>query len=155
MNAFELFEIDERIKDLVDPETGEFTDPEEVDRLDMERTDLLEGVALAYKESMAMVAALAEQERAFAERKRRAQTQAEYYKMLLERGVQGEKFRTALVEVTFRKSTEVVVDNILDVPYSYTTIDIKPDKVAIKKALKNGEAVAGAHLAENTNIQIK
>jgi protein subunit release factor B len=55
-----------------DPETGEVADAEEFDRLQMERTAKLEAVALAYKNYAAEAAALAEQEKAFGERKRKA-----------------------------------------------------------------------------------
>lgn len=150
-----IYEIDERILSLIDPETGEVADAEEFDRLQMERTEKLEGVALAFKEYTAQAAMLAEQEKAFADRKRRAENKAAYYKMLLERGTNGEKFSTPLVEISYRKSTEVVVDNILEVPFNYTVADIKPNKVAIKDALKRGEIIPGARLAEKQNIQIK
>ena len=85
----------------------------------------------------------------------RAANKAEYYKMLLERGTAGEKFSTALVEISYRKSTEVVVDDMFALPFIYVTNDIKPDKVAIKEALKRGETVVGAHLTDKKNIQIK
>ncbi len=150
-----LYDIDERIAALIDPETGEVSDAEEFDRLDMERTAKLEAVALAYKNYTAEAAALAEQEKIFADRKRKATAKADYYKMLLDRGTSGEKFRTPLVEVTYRKSTEVVVDDLTVLPFFYTTTEIKPDKVAIKDALKRGETILGARLAEKLNIQIK
>ena len=150
-----LYEIDERILELIDPETGEVADVETFDQLQMERTAKLEAVALAYKNYRAEAEALAVQEKAFGERKRRAANKAEYYKMLLERGTAGEKFSTALVEISYRKSTEVVVDDMFALPFIYVTNDIKPDKVAIKEALKRGETVVGAHLTDKKNIQIK
>ena len=150
-----LYEIDERILALIDPETGEVADAEAFDALQMERTAKLEAVALAYKNYSAEASALAEQERIFGDRKRKAAAKADYYKMLLDRGTAGERFRTPLVEVTYRKSTEVVVDDIAAVPFVYTTHEIKPDKVAIKEALKRGETVLGARLADKLNIQIK
>jgi hypothetical protein len=150
-----LYDIDERILELIDPETGEVANAEEFDRLQMERTAKLEAVALAYKNYAAEAAALAEQEKAFGERKRKATAKADYYKMLLDRGTAGEKFSTPLVEISYRKSTEVVVDDLSAVPFIYTTHEIKPDKVAIKDALKRGETILGARLAEKLNIQIK
>ena len=36
-----------------------------------------------------------------------------------------------------------------------TTVTTKPDKTAIKKAIQAGQAVAGAVLVENQNLQIK
>mgnify|MGYP003312009120 FL=1 len=150
-----LYDIDERILALIDPETGEVADAEEFDRLQMERTAKLEAVALAYKNYTAEAAALAEQKKAFADREKKAANKAAYYGMLLERGLQGEKFSTPLVEISYRKSTEVVVDDLSAIPFRFTTAEIKPDKVAIKEALKRGETVIGAHLADKKNIQIK
>ena len=150
-----LYEIDERISALVDPETGEVSDYEEFEALEIERTAKLEAVALAYKNYTAEAEALATQERIFSERKKRAVAKADYYRMLLDRATNGEKFKTDLVEVSYRKSTEVVVDNLLDIPFNYTMADIKPNKVAIKEAISKGGTVPGAHLAEKMNIQIK
>lgn len=150
-----LYEIDERISALVDPETGEVSDFEAFEALEMERTAKIEAVALAFKNYTAEAEALAAQERIFAERKKRATAKADYFKMLLDRSVNGVKFKTDLVEVSYRKSTEVVVDNLLDIPFNFTVADIKPNKVAIKEAISKGGVIPGAHLAEKFNIQIK
>ena len=42
-------------------------------------------------------------------------------------------------------------------PEKYTTVktEIKPDKTALKKALQEGEEIAGVELVESRNISVK
>lgn len=150
-----LYDIDQRILNLIDPETGEVTDADIFDQLQMERTEKLEAVALAYKNYTAEASILAEQEKAFAERKRKAQKHAEYYRSLLERGLAGERFETPMVAVSYRRSTAVEITDMAALPFTFTTVKIEADKSKITEALKRGEAVEGATLVTRNNIQIK
>lgn len=64
---------------------------------------------------------------------------------------------TARTKIGFRKSTQVQIDDEGALPPDFvtTTVTTKPDKTAIKKAIQAGQAVAGAVLVENQNLQIK
>ncbi len=65
-----------------------------------------------------------------------------------------EKIETDRFRISFRKSESVVVDNaILD--KKFQKIIVTPDKIAIKKAIKNGEEVIGAKIITNKNLSIK
>lgn len=55
----------------------------------------------------------------------------------------------------YRKSESVEVDNLDVLPAEFTKVSITADKTGIKKALKNGQVVDGAHLQENMNFYIK
>ena len=60
-------------------------------------------------------------------------------------------------KVSYRKSSSVEVPDInaLDKDYVTETIEIKPNKVAIKEALKEGKTVEGAEIVERQNLLIK
>ena len=59
--------------------------------------------------------------------------------------------------ISFRKSEQVAIDNEADLPEEYKReiVTIKPDKTAIKSAIKAGKGIPGAHIEECINIQIK
>lgn len=150
-----LYDIDQRILDLIDTESGEITDVEAFDLLQMERVEKLEAIALAYKNFEAEASALAEQEKTFAERKSRAKKKAERCKKLLERGLAGQKMETVFVSVSYRKSVAVEITDLDALPFIFTTTDIKPNKVKIQAAIDSGEIVPGAQIVTRNNIQIK
>ena len=70
---------------------------------------------------------------------------------------QTKKIAAGTFTLSFRKSEAVVVTNQDALPEEYIKTEVKkfPDKTAIKAAIKSGQAVAGAELQENQNLQIK
>lgn len=150
-----LYEIDQRILDLIDTESGEIADEQAFDLLQMEKSEKLESIALAYKNFEADAAALAEQEKSFAERKSRAKKKAERCKKLLERGLAGQKMETIFASVSYRKSVAVEITDLDALPFVFTTTEIKPNKVKIQAAIDSGEIVPGAQIVTRNNIQIK
>ena len=150
-----LYEIDQRLLDLIDTESGEIEDMEVFEELQMERDRKLEGIALAYKNFTAEAKALGEQKKSFDEREKAALNKAERCRKLLERGLAGQKMETPMVAVSYRKSTAVEITDLDALPFGYTVTEIKPDKERITAALKNGETVPGAEFVTRNNIQIK
>ena len=151
-----LYEIDQRILDLIDTESGEIADMEAFEMLQMERDRKLEGIALAYKNFTAEAKALGEQEKSFAEREKAALNKAERCRKLLERGLAGQKMETPMVVVSYRKSTAVVVAEDAVVPeeflrYSKPTVN----KTALGEALRGGMVIPGVSIEERNNIIIK
>jgi hypothetical protein len=67
-----------------------------------------------------------------------------------------EEIKTATLKINFRKSESIEADaeQLLDYYCIFKTTRT-PDKAKIKEAIKNGEAVIGASLKINRNIQIK
>ena len=97
-----------------------------------------------------------EKKKKLADRQRTSENKAKSLKEYLSRFVNGEKFKTPRVSISWRKSESVSVDDINSVPDKFLKYsDPAPDKTAIKKAIKSGEDVPGAHLIEGKNIQIK
>ena len=58
---------------------------------------------------------------------------------------------------TTRKSESIIIENedLIDYNYKNQKMTITVDKVAIKKAIKEGKEVLGASLSENLNLNIK
>ena len=68
----------------------------------------------------------------------------------------GKPVEEADIRVTTRKSEAVEVDEeILGREWFFETVTYKPNKTALKHALKNGESVEGASLVTNYNLSIK
>ena len=161
-----LFDIDERLaacvkldeSRVVDTESGEIIDLEAIAALEMERDKKIENLGCWYKNLLADAEALKAQKNAFAEREKAAKAKAESLRGFLGRYLNGKKFETAKVAMSFRKSEAVEFDAkcISDVPEEFLKFkDPELDKVAVKKAIKAGETVPGCELVQRQNLQIK
>lgn len=161
-----LFDIDERLaacvkldeSRVVDTESGEIIDLEAIAALEMERDKKIENLGCWYKNLLAEAEALKAQKNAFAEREKAAKAKAESLRGFLGRYLNGKKFETAKVAMSFRKSEAVEFDAkcIGDVPEEFLKFkDPELDKVAVKKAIKAGETVPGCELVQRQNLQIK
>ena len=66
-------------------------------------------------------------------------------------------FELGLTTITTRKSESIEVEDINSLPASFKTVKVveTADKVALKKAIKDGEVIAGVTLVENKNLRIK
>lgn len=161
-----LFDIDERLaacvkldeSRVVDTESGEIIDLEAIAALEMERDKKIENLGCWYKNLLADAEALKAQKNAFAEREKAAKAKAESLRGFLGRYLNGKKFETAKVAMSFRKSEAVEFDAkcIGDVPEEFLKFkDPELDKVAVKKAIKAGESVPGCELVQRQNLQIR
>ena len=124
----------------------------------MERDKKIENLGCWYKNLLADAEALKAQKNAFAEREKAKKAAAESLKGFLGRYLNGKKFETAKVAMSFRKSEAVEFDSkcIGDVPEEFLKFkDPELDKVAVKKAIKAGENVPGCELVARQNLQIK
>lgn len=161
-----LFDIDEKLaacvkldeSRVVDTESGEIIDLEAIAALEMERDKKIENLGCWYKNLLADAEALKAQKNAFAEREKAAKAKAESLRGFLGRYLNGKKFETAKVAMSFRKSEAVEFDAkcIGDVPEEFLKFkDPELDKIAVKKAIKAGETVPGCELVQRQNLQIK
>ena len=158
-----LYEINAALEELLnqqDPETGELTcDLEQLDALMMERDEKLEGLALYCKNADAEAKAIREEEKALAERRRSLENKAERAKGFLAEQLAGEKFSTARVAISYRKSEQVEISMAFFTDKNNERFlrfkDPEADKTAIKAALKAGETVPGAEIVSKTNLVLK
>ena len=159
-----IYEIDNRIAELIDPETGELLDYEAFASLQMERDTKIENMALWYKDLTAEAKAIREEEKALAERRKSAENKAERLKGYLDEALAGESYKSAKVAVSYRRSKAVEISDesavISELENSgrgdciyYTAPRV--NKVALARLLKDGGAVTGAELVERNNIQVR
>lgn len=148
-----LYEINDMILNCFDQETGEIYD---IDALKMEREEKIENIALFIKNLLAEADALKHEKEAFAEREKAVKNKAENLKKYLSDSLNGDKFNTPKVSISFCKSNSVECLDSALIPKDYLRYkEPELDKTKIKNALKSGEAVPGCLLVTNQNIQIK
>lgn len=155
-----LYEIPGEITDLLDPDTGEITDEEALGKLLRKWNNGVEWLALEVKNSLAEAEALKKEKEAFAARQKTAENRAKSLKNYLGFLLNGEKFKTDRVQISWRRSEQVQTDDefILWALENNAYLRFKEpevDRAALKDALKQGIEVPHAVLVENQNIQIK
>ena len=102
-----LYEIDNAIMDCVDMETGEIIDVERLSALQMERDQKIEGIGCWIKNLLSDAKALKEEKDNLAARQKVAESKAASLKEFLSKYLDGEKFKTAKVSISYRKSDSV------------------------------------------------
>ena len=159
-----LYQINEAIYSLVDPETGEILDYEAFEALQMEKDQKLENVALWYKNLVAEAEAIKAEKNILADREKKCKEKAESLKKYLAQALAGTKFKTARVECSFRTSTKVEIKDeaafikAMEESQHFEYLKFKApeiNKTAITDAIKSGLTVEGAELVKNQNIQIR
>lgn len=151
-----LYEINEKILECVDAETGEILDFEKLDELQIEKETKIENIALWIKDLDAEAKALKAEKQAFEERQKAAEKKVESLKQYLSYILEGTNFKTTKAIVNFRKTQKVDVPDVYKLDENYLKYsEPTPDKVAIKKAIQNGQKVAGAALIESVSMSIK
>ena len=154
-----LYDIEYEIENCVDPETGEIIDEKRLDALQMAREKKIENILLWIKNLKSEAGAIREEEKKLADRRQSDEKKAESLTQYVQNALNGEKFKTSRVVVSYRKSEAVIVDDlglmrkVCDDYLKYK--DPEPDKAKIKAALKDGITVPGCHLEERQNITIK
>ena len=154
-----LYDIEYEITNCVDSETGEIIDEQRLDALQMAREKKIENILLWIKNLKSEAGAIREEEKKLADRRQSDEKKAESLTQYVQNALNGEKFKTSRVVVSYRKSEAVIVDDLqlmqetCDEYLKYK--DPEPDKAKIKAALKDGITVPGCHLEERQNITIK
>ena len=166
-----LYEIRQEIAELlergfdVDLDTGEVLDiAPKLDALQMDEREKLEGIALYIKGLNAEAAAIREEERTLAERRKTKENRAERLHQYIAEHMTAmayDALETARVKLSFRKSTATEIDESVFMPWAEKCGDYlryKPaevDRKLVTEALKAGADIPGARLAERRNLQVK
>ena len=151
-----LYEIDELISNCIDQETGEILDTEALSALEIDREKKIEGAALWYKNLVSDAEAFKTEKDNFAQKEKAAKNKAESIKGWLTNVLQGDKFKTHRVSISYRSSESVQVDDIKAVPPEFLTVkEPEPNKTMIKQALNSGTPVPGCHIDQRSSTQIK
>lgn len=171
-----LYWVDNKIMKLydrfTDAETGELCDWKDEDgnfiapvedfftqleALDMERKDVIENLLLGYKNDTAEAEAIKLEISRLTARKKYCEKRAERFKAAAADALNGENYKSGKVAVSWRKSTITTSDDESIAPDEYmkVTVTQKPDKNAIKAAIKSGVDVPGWWIAENMNMSVR
>lgn len=151
-----LYEIDEEILNCVDMETGEIIDVEKLGQLQLARDDKVEGIAIWIKNLLSDADAIKSEEEKLAQRRKANENKAKNLKEYLSKFLNGQKFKTPKVSISYRKSESVEVTDLSKLDDDYLKFaEPTVDKTKVKKALKAGTVLQGVSLVENQNIQIR
>ena len=154
-----LYELDKAIADfeLIVNEDGEVLNIDELDELQLAREQKIEGISLWIKNLEAEKEAVKHEKDNFADREKRLGKKIDSLKGYLTYALDGQKFSTPKVAVSFRKSESVHITDEYLIPdeYKLFTVVKKPDKKVLKDALKKGKDIMGCELVEKQNISIK
>lgn len=158
-----LYQLNDTIRKAIelgfDEETGEILDTNALEALEIQRDEKIENIALFIKELTAEAKAIKEEKMVLAKRQQNAENKAESLKRYLTSCLDGEKFFTPKVAISYRKSQTVEFIDGFDVnqlPEQYQRrVDPEADKTALKNALKEGKEIYGVYLAEHNNTIIK
>lgn len=163
-----LYEIDNSIQAFIDSmyeavdENGEIKDIDfdAFEALKAEQLTKRENIILAIKNLNSDVDEFKAEETRLAERRKRKEKKIDWLKGYLIQSMQASgdiDFETARCKAKIKDNEVTVIDNDSLVPDDFCNIktERKPDKTAIKKAIKAGQQIAGAHLDVNTTINIK
>lgn len=155
-----LYDIDKAIYDFefeIDEETGEILNYDELDNLKMERNQKIENIGLYYKSVSAEAEMVKAEAKNLTERYKRLENKAESLKKYLAYALQGEKFSTPRLAVSYRKSESVEIgqDFVYDKKWCEVSTTYKPDKKKLKDAIKSGKEIKGVKLIEKQNISVK
>ena len=149
-----LYEIMYEIENCVDFQTGEI-DVERLSELEIARDEKIQNSALFIKNLRADAEAFKKEKLEFAKRQKQAEMKVNQLKYYLSKCLDGNKFETDKVKISFRKSESVEIDESLFDDDRFFEMERKYNLSDIKKALKKGERIDGAEIVESQNIQIK
>jgi hypothetical protein len=154
-----LYEINKAIEDFdfdIDDETGEILNINDLDQLNLAKDTKIENIALWIKNLKADAEAYKNEKESFYKKEKAAKNKAESLKNYLTYALQGEKFKTDRVTISYRHSDSININDwtLLDSDLLRPQPPV-PDKTAIRKAIQDGRIVDGAEIVEKKSIQIK
>lgn len=157
-----IYEIDKKMEELIDPETGELKDYEAFEALAMEREEKIDNMIRWIKDLNALCEGLKAERDALSERMEKAKRKAEGLKNYLALVLGGEKYLSPAGEVSYRRSSSVEVDDEfiewarVNRPDLVTVKEnVAANKTAIKDAFKDGDEPPHARIEEKKNLILK
>ena len=162
MNMYQLEQINAQISALIDSETGEIADFEQFALLQMERDELIEALHRAYREAVMDAEKISAEIDRLEARKSKAKANADKLKDHLYKATGGEKYKSALVNIHFRTTASVDLDDRFvewarhefpELLRENTTYE--PNKKLIAEQLKSGIAIPHASMTLKNSMIIK
>lgn len=161
--TMKLYEIDRQLERLVeldtermvDTETGEILSVEALEQLQMDRLEKIEGCLLVIKNKEAASESIDKEIKKLQRRKKTLDNKVKWLRSYVANSLNGEKFETARVVVSYIKSESVEVTCAPEqLPKEYVTVTLKPALTPLKEAIKNGAEIAGVQIVTKQNLQV-
>ena len=168
---FELYELNQQYKEFIDAvERGDIPDEAIADTLEAMNNDFddaADNIACMIKSARREAEAMRDEERALAERRRAVERRAERLTEYLTEQMRQrdcKAVKTARNALSLRKSTAVEVESagaLVEWAKLHNRFELltykqpEPNKTELKKALEAGDSIAGAHIVERMNLQLK
>ena len=156
-----IYQIDEQIRCLIN-EDGEIADYEQFEALNMERDRKIENVGCWVKNLDAEAAAMREEEKTLAERRHRLESKAERLRAYLDHALDGAKFESPRVAISYRKSKAVEIQD--EAVFKAWAMDYAPallkvaytiDKTGVKNYIASGAECPCVEIVERKSMQVK
>ena len=155
-----LYEIKEEMYNLIN-EDGEIVEYEKFKELKLAKDEKIENMALWIKNLLAEAKAIKEEEKILSDRRKSLENRAESLKKYTDMVLNGQKFSTSKVSISYRKSTPLEVeDGFIEWAKKNNNVYLKftepkVDAIAVKEDLASGREIPFAKIVEKQNIQIK
>lgn len=160
--SMSIYQIDAAMMELIDEETGEIKDFEEFEKLALNRNEKIENTAKLFKNYSAEATAIREEEKNLAKRRKTCERNMEKIKTLLDYALCGEKYKSAAVAISYRKSSSVEIDEEQFIAWAKANAaeylryqEPEVNKIALGDALKNGAEIPHAAIVEKMSLSIR
>ena len=156
-----IYQIDEQIRCLIN-EDGEIADYEQFEALNMERDRKIENVGCWVKNLDAEAAAMREEEKTLAERRHRLESKAERLRAYLDHALDGAKFESPRVAISYRKSKAVEIQDeavfkawAMDYAPALLKVTYTIDKTGVKNYIASGAECPCVEIVERKSMQVR
>lgn len=153
----QLYEYNQRFSEYLatdpfDEETGEFLEPD----FAMEKPEAIDNYIAWYKNQTSLQDGIKAEIKALQERSKRIDRTVDFIKRQLEMATEGAKWESPKGKISYRSSESLVIDDEAQlINAGFFRQKIEPDKINAKKAIKEGQTVAGCHLEKKRSMTIK
>lgn len=158
-----LYEIDNGFRNLwakIIEQDGELTEEDinALESLNLARDEKVKGYGVVIRESVSEIANIDFELKRLNKIKSQLQNKVEWLTNRLS-GFMKENdmndFKSVEVNISFRTSQSLVIEDETNLPSMFVNVISKPDKQAIKEFIANGGKVDGCTIIKKDNIQIK
>lgn len=158
-----LWEIDTKIRDFwnkIMEQEGELTesDIETLDRLEVAKDEKVKAYGVVIREGLAEISNIKTEKERLDKILKTLQNKIDWLTNRLANFMTSnemQEYKSIEVNITFRPSTSLYIEDETKLPKKWLKIESKPDKQAIKDFINAGGKVKGCEIRQKNNIQIK